>query len=222
VARSFIKSYPSRWDSMWDVDGHGRRGGRLIMLGTPNHGSFAVPQMITGVEGLVRKLTLLDLVHSQHELLDVLNSFPALYQMLPSPFTGAGSAELYDAQTYGELHVGQALLTTAREHHEALADAVDPDRMLQVVGASRPTPSGLEDPSRIASLDGYAYSMCGDGKVPHALSGLMDASGRRVPMYYVEEGHGGLPVNDRVLAALPQLLDTGVTTMLPRQAPRTW
>jgi pimeloyl-ACP methyl ester carboxylesterase len=221
VARSFIKSYPSRWDSMWDVEGHGSRGGRLIMLGTPNHGSFAIPQMITGVEGLVRKLTLLDLVHSQHELLDVLNSFPALYQMLPSPFTGAGSAELYDSQTYGELHVGQSLLTTAREHHEALADVVDPDRMLQVVGTTRPTPTGLDDPSRIASLEGYAYSMCGDGKVPHALSGLMDASGRRVPMYYVEEGHGGLPANDRVLAALPQLLDTGGTAMLPRQAPRT-
>ena len=29
VARSFIKSYPSRWDGMWDVAGHGSRGGRL-------------------------------------------------------------------------------------------------------------------------------------------------------------------------------------------------
>ena len=31
------------------------------MLGTPNHGSFAIPQVITGLEGMVRKLAVVDL-----------------------------------------------------------------------------------------------------------------------------------------------------------------
>jgi hypothetical protein len=41
VARTFIKKYNSRWKTMWDTKGNGKAGGRLVMLGTPNHGSFA-------------------------------------------------------------------------------------------------------------------------------------------------------------------------------------
>ena len=55
------------------------------MLGTPNHGSFAIPQTITGLEGMVRKLALADLRHDLGELLPVFNSFLGSYQMLPSP-----------------------------------------------------------------------------------------------------------------------------------------
>jgi hypothetical protein len=121
--------------------------------------------------------------------------------------------EFYTSKTYGELRVPQTLLTTAREHHAALAEVVDPDRMVQVVGAGRPTPSGVKDFARIGSLDGYVYSVHGDGTVAHKLSRLTDRCDARLPTYYVEDGHGGLPVNDRVLAALPQLLDTGATTM---------
>ena len=43
VARTFIKKYPDRWRTMWDNKGNGSAGGRLVMLGTPNQGSFAIP-----------------------------------------------------------------------------------------------------------------------------------------------------------------------------------
>ena len=39
VARSFIQRHPQRWRSMWSGGADRRaRGGRLVMLGTPNHG----------------------------------------------------------------------------------------------------------------------------------------------------------------------------------------
>ena len=38
VSRTYIQRHPKRWN----------KGGKLIMLGTPNHGSFAIPQVITG------------------------------------------------------------------------------------------------------------------------------------------------------------------------------
>jgi triacylglycerol esterase/lipase EstA (alpha/beta hydrolase family) len=49
VARTFIQKYAPRWKSMWDQESDGRAGGRLVMLGTPNHGSFAVPLLLTGL-----------------------------------------------------------------------------------------------------------------------------------------------------------------------------
>jgi hypothetical protein len=39
---------------MWDQQSNGARGGRLVMLGTPTYGSFIIPQVITGLEPMVR------------------------------------------------------------------------------------------------------------------------------------------------------------------------
>ena len=47
VARTYIADFPDDWELRSNDD---ERGGRLIMLGTPNHGSFAVPQILTGLE----------------------------------------------------------------------------------------------------------------------------------------------------------------------------
>ena len=65
VSRTYILRHPERW----------AKGGRLIMLGTPNLGSFAIPQVITGALDTVRKLALVDVTHSRAELLGVLNSW---------------------------------------------------------------------------------------------------------------------------------------------------
>ncbi|MGZ3316904.1 MAG: esterase/lipase family protein, partial [Isosphaeraceae bacterium] len=44
VCRTFIKRHPDRWKTMWDAERNGERGGRLVMLGTPNHGSYLTLQ----------------------------------------------------------------------------------------------------------------------------------------------------------------------------------
>ena len=59
------------------------------MLGTPNHGSFAIPLTLTGAEKLVKLLIKADLHHGKDELLAILGTFPGLYDMLPSPFVEA-------------------------------------------------------------------------------------------------------------------------------------
>jgi pimeloyl-ACP methyl ester carboxylesterase len=142
VARAFAKRQAERWAAMWDGVHDGERGGRLIMLGTPNHGSFAIPQAIAGLEGVVRKLALLDVRHDDVELLRILNSFVGTYQMLPSPLAVPAMEPLYESATYGALEVPQAHLDNAREHHAWLSDLVDPSRMVYVAGSNRPTLSG--------------------------------------------------------------------------------
>ena len=220
VARTFAKRRSERWASMWDGAHGGAAGGRLIMLGTPNHGSFVIPQAITGLEGLVRKLALLDLRHDRAELLRILNSFVGTYQMLPSPVALPAMAPLYESSTYGPLEVPQAHLDNAREHHEWLSDVVDAERMIYVAGANRRTPSGVSDVANLQSAAAYEVTLAGDGRVPHAL-GLLERDGAKVPMYYVDEVHGDLSTNGAILASLDDLLERGETTVLAREPPKT-
>jgi hypothetical protein len=216
VARTFIQSYPRHWAAMWDTRSPrpGALGGRLIMLGTPNHGSFSIPQAITGVLDTVQKLAWLDLRHSLSDLLTVLNSFVGTYQMLPSPLVLPAMEPLYRSETYGDLNVPQRLLDTARRHHELLAGVVDPECMISIAGDNQPTYSGITDFARLRSKDAYEVTFRGDGSVPHHLSMLKTSSGALVPAYYVTESHGNLPSNDRLLGALDELLLSGTTSSL--------
>lgn len=212
VARTMIKDRDQRWKKMLDKNSVAA-GGRLIMLGTPNHGSFAIPQVITGLEGMVRKLALVDLHHSLEELLPIFNSFPGSYQMLPSPWAMDDVAWLYDAKSYGKFIVPQAHLDHARQHHDALRQVIDSERMIYIAGYNQPTFNGIPS-KRAAARDAYTVTREGDGRVPHQLGFL-----RGVTNYFVDEGHGDLPGNEAVLAAVEELLATGQTSALPRTMP---
>jgi pimeloyl-ACP methyl ester carboxylesterase len=219
VARTFIKKYPERWRSIWDEKGQGRRGGRLIMLGTPNYGSFAIPQTITGIESMVRKLALLDVRHNRSELLDILNSFVGSYQMLPSPLAMPEMQPLYNAGTYTGANVSQRHLDAALAHHQYLSDVVDEERMIYVAGYGQPTFSNIRDFKKIGSIESYDVTLDGDGRVPHSL-GLLRRNGRQVgPVYYIKEEHGNLSSNSKILDALTELLETGETNRLEREMP---
>ncbi len=216
VARTFIQAYPERWRSMWDRDPDqpGARGGRLVMLGTPNHGAFSALQVITGLEKLVSWLAGMDMKHSLTELLSIFNTFVGTYQMLPSPLVMKDMEPLYHAETYGDLNVPQARLDEARAHHERLANVVDPQRMIYVAGYNRPTIGGLTSADQLRSPEAYTVTLAGDGRVPHSL-GLMEG----VPTWYVEAAHVALTLDARVLGAMDDLLSTGTTTQLLDTSP---
>ena len=218
VARTFIKSYAARWKTMWDEEGNGLRGGRLIMLGTPNHGSFSVPQVMTGIDGLVKKLALLDLEHTRRELIDIFASFPGLYQMLPSPLLNQDYQRLYEAGIYGDLKISQPLLNCAIKQHKMIADVADADRMVYVAGTNRPTFSGIKAITKLASRKSYDVTMDGDGRVSHALGRLKGKDGRTIPTYYIDASHGDLSVSEEVFSALKELIPHGETSVLPSKS----
>jgi len=218
VARTFILRQAERWKRAWDENGKGLKGGRLVMLGTPNHGSFAIPQICTGVEGSVRKLVIADLKHNASELVSIVNSFPGSYQMLPSNLVMKTMEPLYDAKTYGSFNVPQALLDRARRHHEALQPIVDRDRMSYIAGFNRHTYDDIHDMGGLDSIDAYSASMNGDGTVPHRL-GFLEQDGKRIPTFFADAEHGSLPNDQSVIEATLQLLETGQCSRLPASIP---
>jgi hypothetical protein len=84
---------------------------------------------------------------------------------------------------------------------------MNPERMVYIAGCNRETLSGL-------SVNGpgdftYQTTYEGDGRVPFRL-GLLE----NVKTYYVEEDHGSLPRNEKVIAAVDEILERGNTSIL--------
>jgi CHAT domain-containing protein/pimeloyl-ACP methyl ester carboxylesterase len=208
VSRTYAKAHADRW----------KKGGRLIMLGTPNHGSFAIPQVITGLNDSVSKLARIDIKHSLHELLEILNSFVGSYQMLPSPLVMPSMAPLYKSSTWSAFNVLQTRLEIARKHHEWLADSVESERMIYVAGCNQLTVVDMIDISRPDSEDAYVKSLAGDGTVPHLLGFLKDKDGKRTPTFFAEVEHGNLPADERIISMMDPLMETGECE-LPKQIP---
>jgi hypothetical protein len=209
VARRFVQKFPEVWASMQDPSGQGR-GGRLVMMGTPNRGSYAIALALSGEEKTVRSLALLDIKHDLDRLLDILNTFVGSYQLLPSAKLDLGGDDhrkLFDAAAWGRLPVHQGLLDRGKAFMTELDPVIDPGRLVFVGGYNQETPHRIhvDGPGRFR----YESTLEGDGRVPHE-TGLLDG----VATFWVMEAHGDLPKNPKVLAAIHDLLQKGTTAAL--------
>jgi len=180
---------------------------RLIMLGTPNYGSFAIPQALRGTYPMVQKIDKLDLRHNAEELVEqVFSTFPGLYHMMPAQ-EKFNQVNLYtlDAWPQNGPRPRPALLDTIKEARKGLADA--DERFFLIAGVNQETATSLR---REGDEFVYDLSLDGDGTVPLDFAELPGAK-----TYYVEESHGSLPNNGTVERAVMDLLETGSTTVLP-------
>ena len=215
VARNLIRRHPQLWDGIEDPEKVA--GGRLVMLGTPNYGSYAIVQAMTGEDRMMAMLEKADFKHDMRELLAITNSFPGSYQLLPAPSKLRATLDaLYQADTWPKrAAISQAHLNRAHRFHADLdtASTVSATRMIYVAGCQQPTIVGMRVAGR-GDFD-YVLSREGDGRVPHAL-GLLPG----VPSYFIEEVHGDLARNEEVLRALDDLLESGSTSLLPTRPAR--
>lgn len=214
VARTFLRRFRETWASLSKGRGDGEVG-RLVMLGTPNQGSFAIPLVFTGAERMVRLLGFADLVHGMRKTLDVVGTFPGCYQMLPSPLTGAADdrGKLYAQSAWSGGHVNPDYLKLADAFQRSMAEVLDADRLVYVAGYGETTPYRI----RVGGPQQFEYQTTesGDGRVPHEL-GLLPG----VTTYFVRESHGALPKNESVRDSLEELFDTGKTGGLLTSVPR--
>ncbi len=183
---------------------------RLVMLGTPNFGSFSPVQALRATHSTVGTIAALDQVSDAKALASkVFATLPGLHEMLPSPDRW-NPVDLYKTSTWtADAPVPkQAMLTAARAVQKAALAAAD-ERFVLVAGVNQETTVGLrvENGSFV-----YELSREGDGTVPLLFAEL---PGTRT--YYVEESHGSLPNNGRVESAVIDLLRNGETTLLPTQ-----
>jgi pimeloyl-ACP methyl ester carboxylesterase len=180
---------------------------RIIMLGTPNQGSFAPVQALRGTYPFVRRMSTLDHRHTAEQLAqNVFCTFPGLYQMLPSP-RRFKDIDLYDALSWpADGPMPSAVLLREAPAARSCLAAVD-SRMFHIVGVNQETVVGLR---RAAAGFEYAMDRNGDGTVPLSLARLP-----ALKCYFVDEAHADLANNPRVIQAVLELVRRGRTAALP-------
>ena len=188
--------------------GDARRIKRVILLGTPNGGSFAAVQALRGTYAVVRKIARLDARHSAEGLADsIFVTFPSLYHTLPQP-AAAGGLDFTDPSAWPRSgpHPAPGLLDAARRVRRILAP---PDeRFAVVVGV------GLETVTAAARRDDefvYTVMRRGDGTVPADRARLEGAR------HYFRAGvaHSELTRDPLVAQVVLDLLSRGETRRLP-------
>ncbi|MGI8638592.1 MAG: CHAT domain-containing protein [Pyrinomonadaceae bacterium] len=202
VVRNFIRQHNDIWI---------KANGRLVMLGTPNAGSFAAIQTLMGKNSFVKNIAAILPFQSKTDWFQVVNSFPGVYQLCPSKLV---DPQVYEKSIWDKFPdvAFDGQMQMIPKFHQDLFDAremtIDTSRMTYIAGV------GYETPSALKSLDTGEYdfdqTLDGDGTVPHKL-GLLEG----ITTYYVEgTPHGSLLNNHQVLKAVRDILKNGTTQEL--------
>jgi len=207
VVRNFVRQHNDLWNKVQ---------GRLVMLGTPNAGSFAAVQTLMGKNSLVKNIAAVLPFQSKSDWFQVVNSFPGLYQLCPSKLV---NPEVYEKTIWDKFPdvAFDSQMQMLPKFHQDLFDTrettADTNRMTYIAGIGYETPAGLKT-TDTGDFD-FDLTLDGDGTVPHKL-GLLEG----ITTYYVEgTPHGSLLNNRRVLKGVKDILKNGTTQELTMTKP---
>ena len=200
---------------------------RLLMLGTPNQGSFEAMRWLTGRNPTLAKLSLLDVTQGPDDLIDIVRAFPGLLELLPNApedqdFSRPGFwQDLKQALGARWSPADAAALRQASDTWARLRDApIDPRHLLYVAGHQGATVAGYRltpdaaDPARPKRLE-FLSTAQGDGTVTWRSGALP-----QVPVWYVKDtAHDALCTRQAAFPGYLDLLTTGKTSRLPQAAP---
>lgn len=180
---------------------------RVVLLGTPNQGSFAPVQVLRGTYAVVRKIARLDAATTAERLTEeVFSGFPSLYQMIPVAGR-KGTADLLDPRAWPDSGppLRRPLLERARRFREALPPA--DERFVAVAGVGQETVTAVSK-----GRGGFAYTVTrhGDGTVPANSAALDDTN-----TYFAKTAHSDLTRDAYVASAIVDILRKGSTRRLP-------
>ena len=205
-------------------------GSRLLMLGTPNAGSYEAVRWLTGTNPTEARLSLLDFTRGVDGVVDLVREYPGLVELLPFSAADPDFADparwrtLRDSLQARWKTAPEKVLRAARETWSLLRSArADAEHMCYVAGCQRATVVDyqlLEHDDDFAWLSGrkrlaFIASREGDGTVSWA-SGQLEG----VPMWFVDDtAHDALCVAQQAFPAYLDLLQGGTTTRLPKTPP---
>jgi tetratricopeptide (TPR) repeat protein len=212
VSRGVLAWHRPTWDRLT------ARGGRLLMLGTPNFGSFVPVQAFTERHTLLRWLDRVDRASTLAAITEVVRGFPGLIEMLPRKARAGGgySLDLLDEASWSHFSTFRpesGALARARAVRDEL-DAIPPSEkrhMIYVAGTSDETPSAVS-----VTSEGIEFSTTpdGDGTVPWELGRI-----EGVTTYFADASHGDLPAHERSFVGYVELLQSGKTARLDAEPP---
>ena len=218
LARVMMVKHPDVWEAMLE-----HSDSRLVMLGTPNGGSFSITRMLFGHDKLVKGLALIDIKHSLKRLLTIISRYPGTLFLLPF---GDEQFDFFSVDTWQQLAQTESDVFMAPDP-DKLAEARDvrilinsrplaleaQGRVLYVAGRASETPVALVIDNNKPIFKGTPK---GDGRVPWS-TGIPTG----IPTWYMEAKHGDLANHEPAFKAISDLIRTGDTDRLSHHEPAT-
>jgi len=207
VLRAMMANYPKVWERLCE-----HNDARVVMLGTPNGGSHAMGMVLTGQDGLIRRLSMLDFKHDLDELLTIIREYPGVFEMLPY--------ELLDPKAWSDnaktdqSSPAAVMFNNAKavwDKIKATTERLDPKRFFYIAGQASATPNSMR-----CENGKYIFEATpqGDGRVPWA-TGIPNG----IHTWYANVLHGDLCKSDKCPPAVLDILRYGNTDRLPSVAP---
>ena len=229
VVRAAFAHKPALWDAIV-----ARPEGRLVMLGTPNHGSHLFVDTLLGQSDTIRLLARVDLRHDMQQILDIVAGFPGAVHLLPAPgFLDTGNTavrDYYSPDTWNALAAinddfwfGRQLggkptadvLRQAADFWTGVADTSwvrkAPERIAYVFGQSDNTPCGIVEQRGGGSIV-LRGTPAGDGSVTWASGHLPGLPADRKWLMPVD--HMGLTSTEAYFEEIESLLERGAPRKL--------
>jgi pimeloyl-ACP methyl ester carboxylesterase/tetratricopeptide (TPR) repeat protein len=232
VVRGLMVRHPDLWEKLVAADGF-----RVILLGTPDRGSYSIFRLLVGQDGLSALLSLIDTRQDENQLLKMLAGFPGILELLPV----YGETDAFGADIWEQLKQAmdsqldeladnpisefnpptrwsppeQSALDKAKETWTILSKAVfDRCYTAYIAGRAESTPLGLKitEAGRII----FTGTEKGDGRVPWE-QGIP----QNIPCWYIDAAHGDLVNHEASFEGLLEIAEKGDTNLLSRNRPAT-
>ena len=212
VFRGMAAENPDVWERM-----KARAGSRVLMLGTPNRGSWSIPRIFARQDRLIKTLAAADLRHNHNELLNVLRGFQGMLELLPLD----ADDQIPDDKMWTDFKDSlegtwkrptKVILNKVQQTWRTLqGKGLDSSHVFYIAGQADETPADVKidtGTGKEKKIRFYSTPQ-GDGQVPWD-TGIPEG----VKHWYVDAVHGDIPDHEPAFNAMQEILETGNTQLL--------
>ncbi|WP_332910858.1 lipase/acyltransferase domain-containing protein [Algoriphagus boritolerans] len=224
LTRDFMLYHPETYHEL-----NARPGFKILFLGSPLGGSYRIPYVLFGKDGIIKLLSKIDIKNSSKDLLRIFVNFPGILALLP--INKSGKHDFSDRNFWEKLRKAsgddswpipnETDLREFGEYQKMILEKekfINYDTIFYIAGQSRKkkfTVSDLE--IKDEKLVFHATNQ-GDESVTWASGipkGIIDLN----HFYYANVTHGGLSTEKKIFGAIEDILNQGKTGRLQNTLP---
>jgi hypothetical protein len=225
LVRDFIVLHPGTWEKLNKSNGF-----RLIFLGSPLKGSFRIPAVLFGLDGIIDKLSKIDLVHTKKELVEIFAGFQGILGLLP--FNEEENNDFTKLETWISMRRGiedkdwplpdkKDLLWFANYRNKVRKDLNDEDysNAVYIAGKDKATVCGYRIDKKGHDKELVLLSTAeGDQSVTWQ-EGIPSKMIAAKSVYYVDVTHGSLANDPDMFSGIKEILVSGSTNLFSKERP---
>lgn len=222
LVRDFMVYHPTTWETL-----NKSKDFKLLFLGSPLLGSHRILTVLFGLDGIIKKLSFLDIHHSKKELVDIFSKLSGILALLP--FTTSKEDDYANIAVWNKMRSAfedttwpipnTTLLEQFKNYRDkiltALKGDIDYSNVYYIAGQDKRTPF------RHFFKDGkleFEYTKEGDQSVTWE-SGIPKPLIALNHVYYSQTTHGELANDSKLFSAIEELLAFGNTNKLTQTKP---